>query len=567
MTLDITSNSRRGGDLLVASLLAQRVDRTFCVPGESYLPVLDALYDARDTIDLVVCRNEGGAAIMAEAYGKLTGRPGVCFVTRGPGATNASTGIHTAFQDSTPMVMFVGQVATSIKDREGFQEVDFTAMFRPLAKWSAEIQDPTRIPEYVHRAFQTAMAGRPGPVVLALPEDVLSAFVADGIGAGLPAEPLSGAPTDAQVARIGELIERANRPLLIIGGGGWTEEVGANIEVFAERFGVAVAASLRCQDYVSNQHPNYIGHLTVAAEPNLVNRVREADLLIVLGARLGEMTTAGYTIVDPAEHGRIMVHVYPDPEELGRVYQADLPINAGAVATAAALAKLLPKTAIAERDWVSRCHAEYQATLQITPRYTAVDPAEIVTHLRKILPPDTIVTSGAGNYTAWVHRFWQFSSYRTQLAPTSGAMGYGVPAAIAASLTMPRRTVVCFAGDGCFLMNGQELATASQYGAKVLFIVINNNMLGTIRMHQEREFPERVYGTDLVNPDFALFARSFGLYAERVTRTEEFADAVTRALAAEGSALIEVVTEQEIISVRSTISALRQRAAGQRSGS
>ena len=561
MTVNNTKTTRRGGDLLVASLLAQRVDRAFCVPGESYLPVLDALYDARDSIDLVVCRHEGGAANMAEAYGKLTGRPGVCFVTRGPGATNASIGIHTAFQDSTPLVMFVGQVDSSMKDREGFQEVDFAAMFAPLSKWSAEISDPARIPEYVHRAFQTAMAGRPGPVVLALPEDVLGAVVAGDIDVGLPAEPLSGAPTQVQLDRIAALIDGAERPLLIVGGGGWTQAVGEQIAGFAERFGVAVAASLRCQDYVSNHHPNYVGHLTIGAEPKLVDRVRNADLLIVLGARLGEMTTNGYTMIDPAKRGSTLVHIYPDPEELGRVYQANLPINAGAVATAAGLALLQPKTGSAKRaEWVAQARAEYQATLAVTPRDTPVDLAQIVTQLRQELPADTVVCSGAGNYTAWVHRFWQFSEYRTQLAPTSGAMGYSVPAAVAAALVEPSGTVLCFAGDGCFLMNGQELATATQYGAKVLFIVVNNGMLGTIRMHQEREFPERVYATDLVNPDFVALAKAFGLAAERVERTDDFASALARALAAEGSALIELITEQEVISHRTTISAMRAKA-------
>ncbi|ODT66632.1 MAG: thiamine pyrophosphate-binding protein [Pelagibacterium sp. SCN 63-23] len=552
---------RRGGDLLVASLLAQGVDRAFCVPGESYLPVLDALYDVSDAIDLVVCRQEGGAANMAEAYGKLTGRPGICFVTRGPGATNASIGIHTAFQDSTPMVMFVGQVGRSMKDREGFQEVDMVAMFSPLAKWSAEINDASRIPEYVHRAFQTAMAGRPGPVVLSLPEDMLSDLVDVDIDPGLPAGPLSGAPTDAQLQQLAELVENAERPMLILGGGDWNAELGPQVAGFAARFGVSVAVSLRCQDYISNHHPNYAGHLTIGAEPKLLQRVRDADLLIVLGARLGEMTTAGYTLIDPARRGANLVHVYPDPDELGRVYQANLPINAGAPAMVQGLAQLTSRGASVPRArWVEACRQEYLATLAVTPRETNVDLAAVVTAMRQTLPADTIVASGAGNYTAWVHRFWQFSQFRAQLAPTSGAMGYGVPAAIAASLVHSDRQVVCFAGDGCFQMNGQELATAVQYGAKVLFVVVNNGMLGTIRMHQEREFPERVHGTDLVNPDFVALARAYGLTAERVERTEDFAAVLQRALAAEGSALIELVTEKDAISHRTTIAAMRTKA-------
>lgn len=566
MTVDNTKTTRRGGDLLVASLLAQKVDRAFCVPGESYLPVLDALHDVSDQIALVVCRHESGAANMAEAYGKLTGRPGVCFVTRGPGATNASTGIHTAFQDSTPLVLFVGQVNTSMKHREGFQEVDFAAMFTPLAKWAAEITDPARIPEYVHRAFQTAMAGRPGPVVLSLPEDVLSDLVSCEIDPGLPAAPVSGAPTEAQLAHIAELVEAAERPLLIVGGGDWTAGLGEQVADFAERFGVPIVASLRCQDYVSNHHPNYAGHLTIGAEPKLVDRVRQADLVMVMGARLGEMTTAGYTIIDPAKRGATLVHIYPDPEELGRVYQANLAINAGAPATAAGLARLQPKAGNTKRaGWVAGARADYVASLDVAPRETSVDLAQLVTDLFAAVPADTIVCSGAGNYTAWAHRFWQFSSFRTQLAPTSGAMGYGVPAAIAASLVHPDRMVVCFAGDGCFQMSSQELATAVQYGVKVLFVVVNNSMLGTIRMHQEREFPERVYATDLVNPDFVALARSYGLVAERVERTADFGAALQRALAAKGSALIEVVTEQDAISHRTTISAMRAKAkAGQK---
>ncbi|MDB5474252.1 MAG: Acetolactate synthase large subunit [Devosia sp.] len=561
MTVDNTKTTRRGGDLLVASLLAQKVDRAFCVPGESYLPVLDALHDVSDQIGLVVCRHESGAANMAEAYGKLTGRPGVCFVTRGPGATNASTGIHTAFQDSTPLVLFVGQVNSSMKHREGFQEVDFAAMFTPLAKWAAEITDPARIPEYVHRAFQTAMAGRPGPVVLSLPEDVLSDLVSSEIDPGLPAAPISGAPTEGQLSRIAELVEAAERPLLIVGGGGWTAGLGEQVADFAKRFGVPIAASLRCQDYVNNHHPNYVGHLTIGAEPKLVERVRKADLLIVMGARLGEMTTAGYTIIDPAKRGATLVHIYPDPEELGRVYQANLAINAGAPATAEGLARLQPKTGNTKRaDWVAEARADYVASLAVTPRETSVDLAQVVTEIRGAVPADTIVCSGAGNYTAWAHRFWQFSNFRTQLAPTSGAMGYGVPAAIAASLVYPDRTVVCFAGDGCFQMSSQELATAAQFGAKVLFVVVNNSMLGTIRMHQEREFPERVYATDLVNPDFVALARAYGLAAERVEHTADFGAALQRALDAKGSALIEVVTEKEAISPRTTISAMREKA-------
>jgi acetolactate synthase-1/2/3 large subunit len=550
---------RRGGDLLVASLLAQQVDRVFCVPGESYLPVIDALYDARDQVELVVCRQEGGAANMADAYGKLTGRPGVCFVTRGPGATNASIGVHTAFQDSTPMVLFVGQVSRDIKDREGFQEVDFGAMFGPLAKWVAEINDALRIPEYVHRAFQVAMAGRPGPVVLSLPEDVLSEMLDEEADVGLPAQPLGAAPSRENMARLSRLLAEASKPLMIVGGGGWTQKAGKDVMAFAESANVAVASSLRCQDYVPNSHPNYVGHLAIGTDPKLASHVREADLLIVLGARLGEMTTAGYTLVKAPRPIQKLIHIYPDPEELGRVYQADLPINAASPDMAAALADL-PLEAKGGRTHVAAWRADFEATLDVRPSGRALDLGEAITRLRRRMPADTIVTTGAGNYTGWVHKYWPFDAYRSQLAPTSGAMGYGVPAAVAAKISRPDREVVAFAGDGCFLMNGQELATAMQYDAKILVIVVNNGMYGTIRMHQEREFPRRVYGTDLRNPDFVTLAKAYGLHGEKVTNIEEFDAALERALAAPQSALIELVVDPDVISIRTTITALREKA-------
>lgn len=550
---------KRGGDLLVASLLAQKVDRVFCVPGESYLPVIDALYDARDRIELVVCRQEGGAANMADAYGKLTGRPGVCFATRGPGATNASIGVHTAFQDSTPMVLFVGQVSREIKDREGFQEVDFRAMFGPLAKWVAEINDARRIPEYVHRAFQTAMAGRPGPVVLSLPEDMLSEFLEGEVDTGLPARPVGAAPSREGMASLSRLLAEAVKPLMIVGGGGWTQKAGEDVMAFAEKANVAVASSLRCQDYVPNSHPNYVGHLAIGTDPKLAAHLREADLLIVLGARLGEMTTAGYTLVRAPRPAQKLVHIYPDPEELGRVYQADLPINAASPEMASALADL-PLEAKGDRTHVAAWRADFEATLAVPPTGRALDLGEAITRLRRRMPADTIVTTGAGNYTGWVHKYWPFDTYRSQLAPTSGAMGYGVPAAVAAKISRRDREVVAFAGDGCFLMNGQELATATQYEAKILVIVVNNGMYGTIRMHQEREFPKRVYGTDLKNPDFVTLAKAYGLHGEKVTRIEEFDDALERALAASQSALIELVVDPEVISIRTTITALREKA-------
>jgi acetolactate synthase-1/2/3 large subunit len=554
----MTKVGMRGGDILVASLLAQKVDRAFCVPGESYLPVIDALYEAREKIGLVVCRQEGGAANMAEAYGKLTGRPGVCFVTRGPGATNASIGVHTAFQDSTPMVLFVGQVARGIRHREGFQEVDFGAMFAPLAKWAAEIDDPRRIPEYVHRAFQTAMAGRPGPVVLALPEDILSEVVEEEVDTGLTAYPLAVAPAAEPMERLAALLEEARKPLMIVGGGGWSEKAGADVMAFAERFGVAVATSLRCQDYVPNSHPNYAGHMAIGTEPLLATRVREADLLIVLGARLGEMTTAGYRLVSPPRPRQKLIHIHPDPEELGHVYQADLPINASAGEMAAALAALNPVREV-DPAWAIGARADFEASLKVRPSSRKLDMAEVVVRMRQRMPADTIVTCGAGNYTGWVHKSWPFEKFRSQLAPTSGAMGYGVPAAVAAKVTAPERSVVAFAGDGCFMMNGQELATAMQHDAKILVVVVNNGMYGTIRMHQEREFPHRVYGTALRNPDFVALAKAYGLHAERVSDIDAFDDALERALAEPHSALLELIVDPEAISVRTTITALRER--------
>ncbi|CAM5193847.1 thiamine pyrophosphate-binding protein [Bosea thiooxidans] len=549
---------RTGAQILVDCLRLQAVDRVFCVPGESYISVLDALHDVRDEIDLVVCRQEGGAANMAEAHGKLTGRPGICFVTRGPGATNASIGVHTAFQDSTPMILFIGQVGRDFSDREGFQEVDFRAMFAPLAKWAAQIEDASRIPEYLHRAFQTAMAGRPGPVVLALPEDMLAEVVEADLDLGRRAEAVASAARPDQIEQVMSLLAKARKPMVIAGGGGWTEQAGRDLVSFASRNQLPVAVSLRCQDYLPNREPCFVGHFGIGAEPSLARRLAEADLLLVLGPRLGEMTTAGYTLlVPPRPRGKVLVHAHSDANELGRVYQADLPIHAAAGSVAAALAACEPTPEPAWAAWTAACRADYEASLAPSPQPGAVNLGEVVEQLRAALPDETIMCSGAGNYTGWLHRHWPFNSYRTQLAPTSGAMGYGVPAAIAAKLTCPEREVVSVAGDGCFMMNGQELATAVQYGLKILFIVVNNGMYGTIRMHQERHYPTRVSGTALVNPDFVTLARAYGLHAERVEQTADFEAALERARKAAGSALIELVTDPEALSVRSTLSKLR----------
>ncbi|MBS7701011.1 MULTISPECIES: thiamine pyrophosphate-binding protein [unclassified Chelatococcus] len=553
--------SRSGAEILVDCLRRQAVDRVFCVPGESYLAVLDALHGVADEVQLVVCRQEGGAANMADAYGKLTGRPGVCFVTRGPGATNASIGVHTAFQDSTPMVLFIGQVARGFKDREGFQEVDLVAMFRPLAKWAAEIDDPRRIPEYIHRAFQTAMAGRPGPVVLVLPEDMLSEEVAVPPDAGLRADPLAAAPRPDQIAAFAALLTEAKRPMMILGGGGWTTDARDHLLAFAERAQLPIAASLRCQDYVPNTHPLYVGHFGIGAEPQLVKRLGEADLVVAFGTRLGEMTTAGYRLLTVPRTRQKLVHIHADPEELGRVYQADLPINAGLAPFAAAVAVLDATAGAADRqDWVRSLKAEHDATYAPLSNAGDLDLTAVFQHLQEVLPSDTIVSNGAGNYTGWVHKYWRFSAFRSQLAPTSGAMGYGVPAAVAAKLTYPGRTVLSVNGDGCFLMNGQEMATAVQYGAPIIYLVVNNGMYGTIRMHQEREYPTRVSGTELHNPDFAMLARSYGLAGHRVERTEDFAQALEAVLASPSGGLIELIVPQEALSVRSSLSQLRSAA-------
>jgi len=553
---------RSGGQILVDQLRIQGVDLAFGVPGESYLDVLDALYDARDVLRFVICRQEGGAAYMAEAYGKLTGRPGICFVTRGPGASNAAIGVHTAFQDSTPMILFVGQVGGDFVEREAFQEVDYRRMYGPMAKWVAQIDRADRIPEYVSHAFHTACAGRPGPVVLALPEDMLTdkATVAD---AG-PAKRVQAHPGDDQIRELMSLLGRAERPLLVLGGGGWTGEACAQIQRFAETASLPVGTAFRFQDLFDNRHPNYAGDVGIGINPRLAARVKESDLLIVVGARLGEMTTGGYTLVAAPRPAQKLVHVHAGAEELGRVYQADLPINSGMAEFADAVSQVGGLDATRWAGWTSTANADYREWIQPQPMPGALDLALAVRHLADTLPRDAIVTNGAGNYSGWVHRYYQYSPFRTELAPTSGAMGYGVPSAIAAKLVHPDRVVVSFSGDGCFLMNGQELATAVQYGADVVFIVVNNGMYGTIRMHQERDYPGRVSGSELRNPDFAALARAYGAHGEIVERTADFAPAFERAVTAGRPALLELRIEPDAITTRTTLSAIRAAALGRR---
>ena len=528
------------------------------MPGESYLPVLDALYDVQDRIQVITCRQEGGAAMMAEADGKLTGRPGICMVTRGPGATNASAGLHVAFQDSTPMILFVGQVGSAFREREAFQEIDYRRMFGEVSKWVAEIDDASRIPEYVGRAFSVAMSGRPGPVVLALPEDVL-----DEMAASVELRPAIAAashPGEAQMAELRKMLAGAARPLLIVGGSGWDAQACAAVQRFAEASDLPVLATFRRQDRFDNSHPSYAGEIGVGVNPKLRARVQEADLLLVIGARLGEMSTGGYSLIDIPFPRQAMVHVHAGAEELGRVYRPSLSINAGPKTFAAALAMLAPVSPAAWAEWRKSARADYEAWQRPVAIAGRLQMAEIVCWLRDTLPADSIITNGAGNFTAWVHRFHRYTRLGTQLAPISGSMGYGFPAAIAAKLRHPERVVVCVAGDGDFLMTGQELATAMQFGAAPIVLVVDNGMYGTIRMHQERHFPARVMATDLRNPDFAALAKAYGAYGERVEQTADFAAAFGRARNSGKAALLHLKLDPEAITPSQSITQIRKAA-------
>jgi acetolactate synthase-1/2/3 large subunit len=542
--------TRRGGKLLVDQLALHGTDMVFCVPGESFLEVLDGLYDS--PIRLITCRQEAGAANMADAYGKLTGRPGICIVTRGPGATQASVGVHTAFQDSTPLILLVGQVASDQVEREAFQEIDYRRMFGPMAKWVAQIDRADRIPEYVARAFTTACAGRPGPVVLSLPEDMLSTET-DAVDA-LPFQVVQPLPGSEQLDRLRALLERAERPLAILGGAGWTARAARDMRSFLEANELPAGAAFRRQDALDNDSPSYVGDVGIGINPKLAARVRESDLLLVVGPRLGEMTTSGYTLLEVPIPAQTLVHVHPGAEELGRVYWPELPILSGTEQFAAAVrdVRVEPRW----RDWTAAARADYEAWQKHGPMPGTLDLGDCIAHLRERVP-NAIVTNGAGNFSVWVHRYWRWHDHATQAAPTSGAMGYGIPAAVAAKAVSPDRPVICFAGDGDFLMSGQELATAVQYDLQVVILVVNNGMYGTIRMHQERQFPGRVVGTDLVNPDFAAYARAFGAHGETVTQTAEFADALDRALAAGRPALLELQIDPEAISPQTTLSAIR----------
>ncbi len=537
---------RHGGQILVDQLRIQGVERVFCIPGESYLAALDGLHGSG--IETIVCRQEGGAAMMADADGRMTGRPGVAFVTRGPGATNASAGVHIAFQDSTPMVLFIGQVALSQRDREAFQEVDYRKMFGPLAKWAAEIEQTDRIPEYVSHAFHVAQTGRPGPVVLALPEDMISANadIADAPAVSLP----SGRAADSDIDAILDALEQAERPFVIAGGGGWSADAAAAIGEFAEKAAVPVGVSFRCQDYLDNRHSCYVGDVGIGINPKLADRVREADLLLVLGARLGEITTSGYSLVDIPEPKQKLVHVYPDPDELGRIYRPSLGVAASAGSVVQQLAASARDRDRSKNEWLASARADFEAwkVPQETPG--ALKMEDVVIHLDEVLPEDAIVTNGAGNYSVWMHRYFTHKVWRTQLGPTSGSMGYGLPAAVAAKLRFPEREVICLAGDGCFQMTMQEFGTAAQYGANIIVLISNNGMYGTIRMHQERHYPGRVSGTDMVNPDFAVLARSYGGHGETVESSDEFAGALARARSAGIPAILDLMVSPEALTPR-----------------
>ncbi|QIM52323.1 thiamine pyrophosphate-binding protein [Hydrogenophaga crocea] len=558
--------SQIAGHLLVQCLIEQGVTHAFGVPGESYLAVLDGFHAHRDRIRFVTCRQEGGAAFMAEAQGKLSGRPGVCFVTRGPGATNASIGVHTAFQDSTPLVLFVGDVASDARDREAFQEVDFAAFFGPSTKGFAKrverIDDARRIPEYVARAFATAMNGRPGPVVLVLPEDMLTHTVE---AAPLPrVEPVQAWSDPGALRTLRTLLLAAERPLVIAGGGGWTPQSAAALQRFAENWQLPVANAFRFQDTFDNHHPQYAGDVGLGINPALARRVRESDLLIAIGPRLGESTTGGYTLIEAPLPRQKLVHIHSSAEELGRVYQPALAIQASMNAAARSLEVLTAPPALPWGEWTSGCHADYLANIDPANGGVAlpgpIDMPAIVHTLQRLLPEDAVLTNGAGNFASWLHRFYRYPGlargHKTQLAPTNGAMGYGVPAGIGAAIATGRLAFT-IAGDGDFLMNGQELATAVQHGARSIVLLLDNGSYGTIRMHQEREYPARVSGSALANPDFVALARAYGYAAERVDTTAAFEPALQRALAHPGGTVIVVPLDAEVITTRGTLSAIR----------
>ncbi|TML05416.1 MAG: thiamine pyrophosphate-binding protein [Actinobacteria bacterium] len=547
--------TRSGARILVDQLLAHGVDTAFCVPGESYIAVLDALRDA--PIRLVVARHEAGAANMAEAYGKLTGRPGICLVTRAPGATHAATGVYTAFQDSTPLILLVGQVPVEHRGREAFQELDYGDAFGAITKLAVEAEAPDQFPELAANAFRAALSGRPGPAVVSMPEDVLAAEA--DVEDATPHAVVGASPSPDELARVRELLSTAARPLIVVGGGGWSVHAAEDLRAFAEASAIPVATSFRRQDYIDNTSPSYAGVLTIGHDAALAARLRESDVLLVIGSRLGDIATRGYTTLEPPRIPQTLVHVHADPKELGRVYEPDLAIVSSSPEF---LGALEPVEGAHRADWFASAHADFLASLRHKRGPGELDVGDVMEYLRERLPADAFLTNGAGNYTVWCHRFYAFRRYGTQLAPCWGAMGYGIPAAIAAKVVHPERTVVCVSGDGDFLMSGHELAAAVQEKVPIVVLVVNNGMYGTIRMHQERLFPGRVVSTDLVNPDFAAWARAFGAHGDVVLRSDDFSEAFERALSQTRPSLLELRVDPEAITPRQTLSEIRAEALG-----
>ncbi len=548
---------KTGGKLIIEALEANGVDRIYCVPGESYLAVLDALHDS-NLIRTIVCRQEGGAAMMADCHGRLTGKPGICFVTRGPGATNASAGIHIAMQDSSPMIMFIGQVASHARDREAFQEVDYKRFFGDIAKWVVEIDDAARVPELVTRAFAVATSGRLGPVVVSLPEDMLTSL-AEAPDA-LPYTPVETSPGEVEMHKLGELLGNAKRPFVILGGSRWSAEAKSRLEKAAETWALPVGVSFRRQMLFDHLHPCYAGDVGIGPNPKLATYIKQADLVLLIGGRFGEMPSSDYTVLKSPYPDQMLVHVHADANELGRVYRPTLAINASPETFTAALAKLKPAATPAWTEETERLHGFYLDWS--TPPETGPGPVQmgpIMNYLESVLPDNAILANGAGNYATWVHRFHRFRLFATQAAPTSGSMGYGTPGAVAAKALFPDREVIAFAGDGCFMMNGQEFATAVQYDLPIIVIVVNNGTYGTIRMHQEREYPGRVVATDLRNPDFAALARAYGGHGETVEATADFAPAFERARASRKPSIIEVKLDPEAITPTRTLTEIREK--------
>ncbi|PPR12965.1 MAG: Acetolactate synthase isozyme 2 large subunit [Alphaproteobacteria bacterium MarineAlpha12_Bin1] len=547
---------RTGGQILVQALKIHGVDTVFCVPGESYLAVIDSLSDAEDEIRVITCRHENGAAFMGEAYGKLTGNPGVTFVTRGPGACNGSIGVHTAMQDSSPMIMFVGQVPKEFRKREAFQEVDYESMFAPLAKWVVEVNDAALLPQIISEAFSRSTSGRPGPVIVSLPEDILTDEVE--VNDLLKFDKVITRPDNVKITNFFNLLSKSQKPLVIVGGGGWSDHTSKELITFATKNNLPVASSFRAVDIFNNNHPNYVGEIGIGANPNLAQRVREADLLIVIGARLGEITTQGYTLISPPKPKQSLVHVYPDVKELGRVYRPDLGINSDVESFIKVVSNREALEKIVWDEWTTDARKDFKSWVEPKSVPGDLNLGKIFNSLRDLVPDDTIFTSDAGNFAGWAGRYLPFHSYRTFLGATNGAMGYGLPAAVSAKVACPDATVICYVGDGGILMTGNELATAVHHDLKVIVIIANNSMYGTIRMHQEREYPGRKFATDLSNPDFVGWAQSFGVEGERVEETRQFEPALKRALKNTGPTVIEILVSQELLSTNMTLTEIRE---------